>query len=86
MFNAFVATYILLMFNVSPYIAALLRMLSAFIVGIVVDIVVISRTQNMDPVSKQIITLALFNGFSRPCTYAIWNEPNPISKICLWKL
>mgnify|MGYP000862523047 CR=1 FL=1 len=63
MFNAFVATYILLAINVPAYIAALLGMLSAFIVGIVVDIVVISRTQNMDPVSKQIITLGLLMVF-----------------------
>ncbi|MCF6463532.1 branched-chain amino acid ABC transporter permease [Clostridium sp. Cult1] len=63
MFNAFVATYILLSTDIPVYVAALLGMLSAFIVGVIVDRVVISRTQNIDPVSKQIITLGLLMVF-----------------------
>ncbi len=59
MFNAFVATFILLNTNVPPYVAALLGMLSAFVVGVLVDRIVISKTQNIDPVSKQIITLGI---------------------------
>lgn len=59
MFNAFVATNILIRTNLPVYIVALLGMLSAFVVGVLVDRIVISKTQNMDPVSKQIITLGL---------------------------
>ena len=59
MFNAFVATYILIGTNLPVYIVAILGMLSAFVVGVLVDRIVISKTQNMDPVSKQIITLGL---------------------------
>lgn len=63
MLNAFMSTYILLGTDISVYGAALLGMSSAFIVGVIVDRAVISRTQNIDPVSKQIITLGLLMVF-----------------------
>ena len=63
MFNAFVATNILIRTNLPVYIVALLGMLSAFVVGVLVDRIVISKTQNMDPVSKQIITLGILMVF-----------------------
>ena len=59
MFNAFVAVYILQATGLPVYIVAILGMLSAFLVGVLVDRIVISHAQKVNPVSKQIITLGL---------------------------
>lgn len=59
MFNAFVAVYILRATGLPVYIVAILGMLSAFLVGVLVDRIVISNSQKVNPVSKQIITLGL---------------------------
>lgn len=59
MFNAFIAAYILMGTGLPAYVVAILGMLSAFLVGVLVDRIVISRTQKVNPVSKQIITLGL---------------------------
>lgn len=59
MFNAFIATYILLGTGLPPYIVAVFGMFSAFGVGVLVDRVVLSRAQKVNPVSKQILTLGL---------------------------
>ena len=59
MFNAFIATYILMGTGLPAYAVAILGMLSAFLVGVLVDRIVISRAQKVNPVAKQIITLGL---------------------------
>lgn len=59
MFNAFIATYILNSTGLPAYAVAILGMLSAFLVGVLVDRIVISRAQKVNPVAKQIITLGL---------------------------
>lgn len=59
MVGAFIATYILIGTGLPAYAAAILGMLSAFLVGVLVDRIVISKTQKVNPVSKQIITLGL---------------------------
>ena len=59
MFNAFVAVYILRATGLPIYLVAILGMLSAFLVGVLVDRIVISNAQKVNPVSKQIITLGL---------------------------
>lgn len=59
MFNAFIATYILLGTGLPPYVVAVLGMLSAFLVGVLVDRIVIANAQKVNPVAKQIITLGL---------------------------
>lgn len=59
MFNAFIATYILMGTGLPAFAVAILGMLSAFLVGVLVDRIVIARAQNVNPVSKQIITLGL---------------------------
>lgn len=59
MFNAFVAVYILRGTGLPVYVVAVLGMLSAFLVGVLVDRIVISNAQKVNPVSKQIITLGL---------------------------
>ena len=59
MFNAFVAVYILRGTGLPVYVVAVLGMLSAFLVGVLVDRIVISNAQRVNPVSKQIITLGL---------------------------
>ena len=59
MFSAFIATYIYIATGLPAYMVAILGMISAFLVGFIVDRVVISRAQNVNPVAKQIITLGL---------------------------
>lgn len=63
MFNAFIATYILLGTGLSVYAVAIIGMLSAFLVGILVDRIVISKALRVNPVAKQIITLGLIMVF-----------------------
>jgi branched-chain amino acid transport system permease protein len=59
MFNAFVATYIIIGTGLPAWLVAILGMLSAFVVGVLVDRIVISKAIKVHPVSKQIITLGL---------------------------
>jgi len=59
MFNAFAATYIFLATGLPAWLVAFLGMVCAFIVGVLVDKVVISKAMKVHPVSKQIITLGL---------------------------
>jgi len=59
MFNAFIATYILMGTGLPSFVVAILAMLSAFLTGVLVDRIVISRAHKVNPVSKQIITLGL---------------------------
>lgn len=59
MFNAFIATYILIGTGLPAYAVAVIGMLSAFLVGVLVDRIVIARAQKVNPVAKQIITLGL---------------------------
>ncbi len=59
MFNAYIATTLYLKFNIPVILAAVLAMITAFFVGILVDIVIIRRTKKASPVAKQILTLGL---------------------------
>ncbi len=59
MVNAFVATFIYIYTGITPIIAALLGMVSALILGIIVDLVIMRRAKKVSPVSKQIITFGL---------------------------
>lgn len=59
MFNAFIAAYILIGTGLPAYAVAIIGMLSAFLVGVLVDRIVIARAQKVNPVAKQIITLGL---------------------------
>lgn len=59
MFNAFVATHFLLSYGASPYLAALVGMVSAFVTGILIDVVIMRHAKKVSPVSKQIITFGL---------------------------
>lgn len=59
MFNAFVAAYILKGTGWSAWVVAILGMISALIIGVLVDRIVITRAIKTHPVSKQIITLGL---------------------------
>lgn len=59
MFNAFAATNIFIATGLPPWLVAILGMICAFVVGVLVDKIVISRAMKVHPVSKQIITLGL---------------------------
>ncbi len=64
MFNAFVATIFLLGKNISPLLAAFVGMVSAFVAGILIDIVIMRRAKKVSPLAKQIITFGLIMLFS----------------------
>lgn len=59
MFNAYVVTYLFLKVGLPLGIATLGGLASAFVVGILLDIVIIRRTKKATPVAKQILTLGL---------------------------
>lgn len=59
MFNAFVATIFLMSNNISPLVAAAVGMISAFTIGVVIDLIIMRRAKNISPLSKQIITFGL---------------------------
>lgn len=63
MFNAFAATYILQFTGLPVPLVAVLGVMSAFVIGILVDRIVISKASRVSPVGKQIITLGLIMVF-----------------------
>jgi branched-chain amino acid transport system permease protein len=64
MFNAFVATIVLISNNFSPLLAALAGMISAFMTGVAVDLIIMRRAKKVSPLAKQIITFGLIMLFS----------------------
>ncbi|WP_294187119.1 branched-chain amino acid ABC transporter permease [uncultured Clostridium sp.] len=59
MFNAFVATFGLIKLGLPAWGAALVGMVSAFLSGVLVDLVIIRRAKKTSPVAKQIITFGV---------------------------
>ncbi|MCL1989991.1 MAG: branched-chain amino acid ABC transporter permease [Defluviitaleaceae bacterium] len=59
MFNAFVATTLLITYSLPAWLAAVIGMLSAFVTGIVIDLLIIRRAKKANIVSKQIITFGI---------------------------
>lgn len=59
MFNTFVVTYLFRSVGLSLPLAILGGIVSAIIMGLVIDFVIIRRTKKVAPVAKQIITLGL---------------------------
>lgn len=59
MFNSYVVTYLFLKMGIPLGFATLGGMASAFIVGVLLDLIIIRRTKKASPVAKQILTLGL---------------------------
>ena len=59
MFNAFAATFALNAWGLPTWLAALFGMVSAFVTGILIDIVIIRRAKRANSLSRQIITFGL---------------------------
>jgi branched-chain amino acid transport system permease protein len=59
MFNAYAATWFLRNWGVSTLGALLLGILTAILLGILIDLIIIRRTKKVDAVGKQIITMGL---------------------------
>ena len=59
MFNAFVATTLLISHDLPAWLAAIIGMLSAFLTGIIIDLLIIRRAKKASIVSKQIITFGI---------------------------
>lgn len=59
MFNSYVVTYLFTKLGLPFGLAAIGGMSTAFIVGILLDLVIIRRTKKASPVAKQILTLGL---------------------------
>lgn len=62
-FNTFVVAYALTSFSLPLWASTLIGVLSAIVVGFIVDFFVIRRAKNVTPVGKQIITLGLIMVF-----------------------
>lgn len=63
MVNAFIATVSLMYLNVPTWLAATIGMLSAFIIGILVDLIIMRQAKKVNLVAKQIITFGLIMFF-----------------------
>lgn len=61
MFSTYVVAKMVHVFGAPIFLAVLVGMLSAIIIGFIIDILIIRRTKNVSPVSKQIITLGLMS-------------------------
>lgn len=59
MFNAYVAAKLFNQYGLGTIPSILIALVTAFIIGILIDIIIIRRSQKVNPVSKQIITLGL---------------------------
>lgn len=59
MFNTFVVTTIFNNFGVPLWVAIIGGLMSAFVIGMLIDLVIIRHTKKVSPVAKQIITLGL---------------------------
>lgn len=59
MFNAYAATWYIAKWGVSTPVALILGILTALLMGILIDLIIIRHTKKVDAVGKQIITLGL---------------------------
>jgi len=59
MFNAFVAASILASRDIPVWLAAIIGMLTAFLTGVLIDLVIIRRANKVNILGKQIITFGL---------------------------
>lgn len=59
MVNAFIATYAFGSLGLNPILAAIFGMLSAFVMGIVIDLLIMRKAKDVSPLGKQIITFGL---------------------------
>lgn len=75
MFNAFIATFFLIHTGLPSYVAALVGMISAFITGISVDLLIMRHAKKVSPVSKQMITFGLIMVFLGVAPLAFGTSP-----------
>ena len=59
MFNAFVATVVLINLGLPAPLAAIIGMISAFITGVIIDLFIIRQAKRANVISKQIITFGI---------------------------
>jgi len=59
MFSAYFGTITMLKFEISPVIATIVGMIFGFMLGIVIDLLVMRRAKNASPLTLQIITLGI---------------------------
>lgn len=79
MFNTYLVATLVVSKGLSIYAAIPFGILSAVIIGVLIDVVVIRRAKNMGPVGKQIITLGLINiilGFT-PFVFGVYDLQMP---------
>ena len=59
MFNTFVVTFLFNKFGLPLWLAVIGGVLSAILMGFLIDVLILRHTKNVSPVAKQIITLGL---------------------------
>lgn len=59
MFNAFIATFMVINAGLPAWAAAIVGMITAFICGVLVDIIIMRRGKKINAVGKQIITFGI---------------------------
>lgn len=59
MFNAFIATFVVMHLGLPAWAAALVGMVAAFVCGVLVDIIIMRRGKKISAIGKQIITFGI---------------------------
>jgi branched-chain amino acid transport system permease protein len=59
MVNAFIGTFFLMKTGANPFLAALVGMITGFILGILIDVIVMRSAKKVSIISKEIITFGL---------------------------
>lgn len=79
MFNTYLVATMIYKFGWSLYAALPIGILSAIIIGILIDVIIIRRAKDASPVSKQIITLGLISVFLgiAPLIFGVYNLNMP---------
>lgn len=79
MFNTYLVATMIYKFGWSLYAALPIGILSAIVIGILIDVIIIRRAKDASPVSKQIITLGLISVFLgiAPLIFGVYNLNMP---------
>lgn len=81
MFNAFIATFFIIKTGAPTIVAILVGMISAFLSGIFVDVVIMRRAKNITPISKQMITFGLIMLFLGVAPMVFGSSPMSFPKL-----
>lgn len=81
MFNTFAVTFFFLYGRMPLWMAVLMGVGTAFVMGVLVDLIIIRRAKRIAPISKQIITLGLIMVILGLASTVFGVDPLPLPKL-----